>query len=126
MNRMVWVLVGGVSAVALLLVSVYRHELLDHTVGSIVLGVLALPALFVLYMVVHGIGEGIITLLLWLAFKVVTFGLIGTFAEPRRGFPWYGLAREEGGGLVASEDAVAVVGLTAYAAVAVGCYFFFT
>lgn len=125
MSRTHWTVAAFVSAGATLLGLIYKDELAASTVGSIALVALFAPAAVVLYLLVHVLGEGAVLLLLLGAFKVVTLGQVRIgFPGAGMQFSWYGLARADDGSLVASEDAMALIGIATYAAVGLAAYFF--
>lgn len=125
MSRTRWTIAACVSIGATLLALVYREELAASTLGSIALVALLAPALVTLYVLVHVLGEGAVLLLLIGAFKVVTLGQVHIgFPGAGMQFSWHGFARADDGSLVASENAMALIGMATYAASGVAAYFF--
>mgnify|MGYP000072320388 CR=1 FL=1 len=101
----------------------YRDDLAASNLGELALIVLALPFALVLYVVAEILGEGVLFLLVMSAFKLVTLGLIRTeFTSYAVSFPWYGLARDQFGRLIASDACVYIIGLTVYVAAGVSWY----
>lgn len=92
----------------------------------VVLVVLLLPLALGLYLLAEALGEGLIYILLIGAFKVVTIGLIRTeFTAGSLDFAWHGFARTSDGKLVASENAVAIIGVLTYLTAGAVWYFGF-
>lgn len=126
MSRKHWLVAAFVSVGATLLGLLYKDELVASTVGSIALVALFAPAAVVLYVLVHVLGEGAVFLLLLGAFKVVTLGQVRIgFPGADMRFSWCGFARADDGSLVASEDAMALIGIATCAAAGLAGYFFF-
>lgn len=126
MSRTHWTVAAFVSVGATLLGLLYKDELVASTGGSIALVALFAPAAVVLYVLVHVLGEGAVFLLLLGAFKAVTFGQVRIeFPGTEMQFPWYGFTRADDRSLVASEDAMALIGVATYAAAGLVGYFFF-
>jgi hypothetical protein len=124
MSRTVWIVAVVAWIAAAAVAFVYRHTLLASISGTLALITLCLPVAFALYVLAEGLGEGVASLLLLVAFKVVTLGLIRTeFTAEAMSFPWYGFARTRDLHLVASEGAVAVIGVLVYTAIGVIWYF---
>lgn len=126
MTRNRWIIAALVSAGATLLALVFKDELAASTAGIIALVVLLAPAAVCLYVLVHVLGEGAVLLLLLGAFKVVTLGRV-RIGFPGAGlqFSWYGFSRADDGSLVASEDAMALIGIATYVAAGLAGYFIF-
>lgn len=126
MSRTRWTIAALVSVGATLLALVCKDELAASTAGIIALAVLFAPAVLTLYVLVHVLGEGVVLLLLLGAFKVVTLGQVRIeFPGAGLQFPWHGFAHADDGSLVASEDAMALIGVATYAAAGLAGYFFF-
>ncbi|WP_124460932.1 hypothetical protein [Variovorax sp. KBW07] len=125
MSRTRWTVAAFVSVGAALLALVYREELAASTLGSIALVALLAPALVTLYVLVHVLGEGAVLLLLLGAFKVVTLGQVRIgFPGAGMQFSWHGFARADDGSVVASENAMALIGIATYAVAGLAAYFF--
>lgn len=126
MKRTHWIFATTAWAVIALLAFVLRDELAASMAGTVALVLVFAPAVLVLYFLVHGVGEGLTLLLLAGAFKVVTLGLVRTeLTATVLHFPWYGFARSTEGAPVASENAVALIGIATYLVAGVAGYFFF-
>lgn len=102
---------------------VYRDTLLASDIGKLVLIALGFPIAFALYILAEALGEGVVFLLMLVAFKLVTLGLIRTeLTGYNEIFPWYGITRDHDGKLVASEGCVYVIGTLAYVTAGIGWY----
>ena len=118
-----WTLVIILWAASALLAYFYRTDLAGSTAGVATLVVIFAPLGLVLYFLAHALGEGTSLLLLLMAFKVVTLGKVRTgLTRPGQSFRWHGFARASDGALVASENAMALVAITAYATVGLALY----
>ena len=81
--------------------------------------VLALPVALAAHMLLEGVAEAALTGVAILIFKVVTLGLVRTeYSSSLATYPWYGVARDREGYLVASAGLVATVALAVSAATA--------
>jgi len=126
MRRSHWISAAVLWAVAALLAYLYRSELAAGTAGTALIVVLCFPPLVALYFLMHLLGEGAVLVVLVMAFKVVTLGRVRTeLTVPGLSFPWHGFARAEDGTLVASENAMSLVAISAYAVVGLAIYFVF-
>ncbi|MDQ0607568.1 hypothetical protein QFZ83_001739 [Variovorax sp. W1I1] len=126
MTRTHWIVAAAIWVCAVLLAFAHRDELAASTVGTLALLALFAPAAIALYALVHVLGEGAVLLLFLGAFKVVTLGQVrADFGEAGLSFPWYGFARADDGALVASEAAMTLIAIAAYAVAGFIGYLFF-
>lgn len=106
---------------------VFRRELGESPVGIGVLVVLFLPLVLLAWVVAEGLGDGVIQVLIWIAFKVVTLGLVQTELESAPARPLrFGFHRDWDGPLVASHGVVTLIGLAVWAIVAVTSFVVFS
>jgi hypothetical protein len=124
MKRVIWIFLAITWVSGAVAAFICRNTLAESELGKLVLMALGVPLVFVLYMIAEGLGEGVVFLLMVAAFKVVTFGLIRTeFMSQALFFPWYGIARDHDGRLVASEACVYIIGTAVYLAAGASLYF---
>lgn len=122
-KRTAWLTAAAIWTVLAITAWSFRDTLRASPAGVVAMGIIGLPPAIALYVVAEVVGEGVVHLLLWIPFKLVTLGRVRTeLSEPDLTFDWHGFARNAQGQWVASQTAMALISLAMYAAAGTAWY----